>query len=382
MFTSRFYLNLTASVALLSAGLMLSSCDNNGIYEDIKACETDHKLTFNWNYNMLGLEGFAENVHSVAVFGFNKETGVLEFMLSERGAKLASDGYAIDMDGVNPGEYDLVAWCGLDNTENGGGDENFTLSDVVIGESQRDELICRLEREVRADGTHHCEGSLYDLFYGHIGEVKIFDPNETPGETHRYNVPLKKNNNHVTIILQQLSGVDIDATGFTYTVTDNNGTMNVDNKVNDQAPNITYHPFELSEGEAGLDLDDYPDDDTKAWSMPTTIPQYWLPGKQPASTRGIIKPVKVAIAKIDISRLVTNHHTLVTIYNPEKKAVCRFPLQDYALLNKRGISDDQEYLDREDNYELTFFLDKDQEWVSTAIIINSWKVKLNKGNFK
>lgn len=382
MFTSRFYLNLTASVALLSAGLGLSSCDNNGIYEDIKPCETDHKITFNWNYNMLRLEGFAENVHSVAVFGFDKESGVLEFMLSERGDKLAEDGFALDMDGVNPGEYDLVAWCGIESVGQEDKEVSFQLSDVVIGESQRDELICRLQREVRNDGTHHCQGELFDNFYGHIGEVTVYNPDETPGESHRYNIPLKKNNNHVTLILQQLSGEDIDATGFTYTITDNNGTLSADNDVDSEMPQITYHPFEMSEAEAGLGIDDYPDEGTKAWTMPVTIPQYWMPGQQPANTRGFIKPVKVAIAKIDISRLVTDHHTMLTVYNPNKEVVCKLPLQDYALLNTRGFKDPQEYLDREDNYELTFFLDKDKEWYSTAIIINSWKVKLNKGVFE
>ena len=39
--------------------------------------------------------------------------------------------------------------------------------------------------------------------------------------------------------------------------------------------------------------------------------------------------------------------------------------------------DDQEYLDRQDEYNLVFFLDADGDWLSSSIIINSWKVVLS-----
>lgn len=377
MFTSRFYLNLTASVALLSAGLMLSSCDNNGIYEDLKACETDHKITFNFNYNMDFAEGFANNVKSVAIYGFNKETGILEFVLSERGDKLAEDGFALDMDGVAPGEYDLVSWCGMDNSLVGSHEENFYLSDPIVGETTRDELICRLEREIMSDGSHHFNGEMYDLFYGHIGDVKVYDPDETPGETHRYNVPLKKNTNTVFLILQQLSGEDVDPTAFTYTVTDNNGTMDADNAVDGTQPKITFHPFEVKEANAELGEEDYPDVNTKGWTMPLDRRQFIMLGED---TRAVVTN-KCAVAHFTIPRLMTDHKSILTIYNEKEEVVCKVPLQPYALLTKYRVSDDQEFLDRQDNYKFTFFLDKDQQWVSSSIIVNSWKIKLNNGNF-
>jgi hypothetical protein len=59
--------------------------------------------------------------------------------------------------------------------------------------------------------------------------------------------------------------------------------------------------------------------------------------------------------------------------------VCRIPLADYALLvkgNYRKEMSDQEYLDRQDEYTMTFFLDEG-EWVSSVIYINSWRVVLN-----
>lgn len=37
----------------------------------------------------------------------------------------------------------------------------------------------------------------------------------------------------------------------------------------------------------------------------------------------------------------------------------------------------QEYLDRQDEYNMTFFLDKDYEWVSSIVIINDWRIIRN-----
>jgi hypothetical protein len=57
----------------------------------------------------------------------------------------------------------------------------------------------------------------------------------------------------------------------------------------------------------------------------------------------------------------------------------RLPLAEYALLVKgyyRENMSDQEYLDRQDEYTMTLFLDEG-EWVSSVIYINSWRIVLN-----
>ena len=62
----------------------------------------------------------------------------------------------------------------------------------------------------------------------------------------------------------------------------------------------------------------------------------------------------------------------------------RLPLAEYALLVKgyyRENMGDQEYLDRQDEYSLTLFLDEG-EWVSSVIYINSWRVVINNSSIK
>ena len=62
------------------------------------------------------------------------------------------------------------------------------------------------------------------------------------------------------------------------------------------------------------------------------------------------------------------------------KVIVNIPLIDYALLVKgnynRNMSD-QEYLDRQDTYDLVFVLDEKDEWPGVVLNINSWRVVLS-----
>ena len=58
------------------------------------------------------------------------------------------------------------------------------------------------------------------------------------------------------------------------------------------------------------------------------------------------------------------------------------PLIDYALLVKGSVGrplDDQEFLDRQDKYDLVFFLDEGGRWMNSYIYINSWKIVVQHG---
>ena len=42
-----------------------------------------------------------------------------------------------------------------------------------------------------------------------------------------------------------------------------------------------------------------------------------------------------------------------------------------------GNMSDHEYLNREDSYNFTFFLDEDGNWLDASILINGWRVVLD-----
>lgn len=353
MFNFKNYLNWPVAAAFLGAASLLASCDS-AIYEDLPICENSrHAVRFVWDNNMLSSDAFRGNVHSVAVYGFDADDR-LAFVLEENGDALKMQGYtlAIDVPDLKAGEYTLVAWCGLDNSlEDATRGESFILSDVEIGKTTREELICRMEREVQADGTHHSSEQLFDLFHGTAYGIEIFDKDdkENAGD-HIYQINLTKDTNNVRIMLQQMNK-DVKVDDFSFLIEDANGLLGPDNELQDDEI-INYEPFNTAEGVAGT-----------------------VEGTTRAD--GAIEGLGVAIADLKMSRLMARHESVLTIRNSDGSRVLQIPLTNYALLAKpydaEGFTD-QEYLDRQDNYRLMFFLDSQGEWFSSQININGWTI--------
>jgi len=66
------------------------------------------------------------------------------------------------------------------------------------------------------------------------------------------------------------------------------------------------------------------------------------------------------------------------VRNKAGERVFTVPLIDYILLVKGKYNEDmsdQEYLDRQDTYDMTFFI-VNGRWASAYIYINSWRVTL------
>jgi hypothetical protein len=372
MLTVNNFLKYFAASLYIVSAASLTSCDF-AVYEDLEPCELHHKVRFRWDHNMLFADAFQGNVESVAIYAFDSESEVLQWKFNEKGEALAADGYTVNLDELKPGNYKLVAWCGLEN--DGERSESFTLPYMVVGKSTLDDFYCRLEREIdTTDGSHHSRTDLYDLWHGVADDVTIHDINDSDeiNRDYTYTLNLKKDTNRVRIILQQLSGEDVHPYGFTYTIEESNGLLNHDNSLLDDET-ITYHEYAKNIGYAGLDdPEDYPETGTRAWAIENPI-------SLDPSTRTETS-VKVAVADLTMSRLMADRKSTLTIKNSEGTPIVKIPLTDYALLVKDNYSrkmTDQEYLDRQDHYQLTFFLDKTQQWVNASVIINSWRVVLN-----
>lgn len=351
MFTLKNYLKLPVAAALICAAGMLTSCDSNPIYEDLAPCEARHGIRFQWNTNMVGADAFRGNVHSVAVYGFDKD-GVLAFVITEKGDALAQQGYTLPIENVPPGEYTLVAWCGLDNDTP---DESFKVEDAVIGETTLQELNCRMERQIEK-GTHYSREQLYDLYHGTAYGITIYD-NQTPdfAGDHVYTVNLTKDTNNVRVLLQQM-GKDVDVRDFSFRIESANGLLASNNELADEEV-INYEPFHSENGVANVD--------TRA--------------------EGAVTGVGVAVAYMKMSRLMFKKPTVLTIRNGDGSKVLEVPMTEYALLARpfEAISfTEQEYLDRQDDYRLMFFLDSNGSWVDSRVVINSWTIYNQEENLK
>lgn len=322
--------------------LVFNACDD-AVYDYEGDCSVNYRVKFRYDYNMKFADAFAHEVNSVTLYLLDS-VGQVVWQRTEDGTALASEDYAMTVD-VKPGKYDLLAWCGT--TDKG----SFTIPQTTVGK----ELTCTLKREHDADGAAYVDKDLDRLFHGWLPKQTF---SATEG-TYTFTVPLVKNTNNVRVVLQHISGEPVDKDKFIFAIHDDNGSMDWDNKLLADEQ-ITYYAWHTDAGEAGMD--------TEIFSPEATAK---------SSTRAVFS---AAIAELTIPRLVKGQETRLTITNRETgKIVCSIPLIDYALLVKGFYNqnmDDQEYLDRQDVYDLVLFLDEGDRWVDTYIYINSWRVVL------
>ena len=326
-------------LATLLFALSTSSCKEGFIFEGEGDCGTYYNIEFKYDYNMKYANAFANEVKSVSLFVFDQNDILVESVTIADEERLKAADFAIPLE-LESGEYELVAWAGLNN------ETSFDLlADTVVGKTKREELQVALkttnDKRVAAD--------LEPLYHG----AMTLNYTTEPG-TYTETMSLVKDTNVVRILLQQMSD-GIVADKFRYEITADNGLLDWNNDVIANGE-LTYEPWSVATGIADV-APDYGTNATRA------------------------DQVSVAIAEFTINRMIDGESPILTIYNiEENEPVLSIPVADYALLVKgyyNSNMSNQEYLDRQDEYNMTFFLDEDGDWLSASIIVNSWRVVLN-----
>lgn len=346
------HLSLPAAMSLIMTLLLFSSCDSF-VYDEEGDCSVTYDLKFRYDMNLKWADAFSNEVKSVNLYAFD-ENGVLVWKNSEAGSRLASPDYSMYLP-LQAGKYTLLAWCGL---ENGKERESFQVPEAVVGTTRLEDITCRLDADKAEDGVS--SGRYLDFLYHGLIEVEL--PENMDGGHYSYTMPLVKDTNHIRIILQQLSGDDLEADEFSFKIEDSNSFMASDNSLADDV-NVTYTPWAVTTGTAGVGKDD----------------------AEEAGSRSIVY-VNGVIADFSVGRLMADHNKrmVLTITNKDGETVARVPVIDYALLSKEYYEQAyhhpmtaQEFLDREDEYSMTFFLDANKKWISTSILIHSWRIVLD-----
>ena len=340
---------LTAKICVALVGLLaLPSC-NDWLYEEEGDCSVHYRLKFRYDKNLKWADAFANEVSSVHLYAFDP-SGVLAWRQEEQIDPSTAVSYSMSLD-LPAGDYRLLAWCGLRN--DGKRDESFSVPEVSIGRTRIEEVQCALNRMYDEAGAYSDE-RLYRLFHGSM-DVSL--PTDEDGGTYDYTMPLTKNTNHIRIIMQHLSGEDVNKDDFTFRIDDENGLMAHDNELMDDE-NITYRPWDIQNVEAGTDNDD----------------------------RRAVSGMKGLVADFTVGRLIETHRDkmVLAITNSEGRTVARIPVIDYALMGKEYYEeeynypmDEREFLDRLDECVMTLFLDENQQWVACSIQILSWRVVIN-----
>lgn len=337
--------SLRAAAALVAVAAVTSSCDST-IYDYEGDCSVTYRMKFRYDHNMKYADAFAHEVKSVTLYAFNAADGSLAYTKTESGDALAADGYTMTLDGLAPGDYDFVAWGGTE------GHDAYILPSLTSRASSRTDAICSLNVKQGADGKYLDRELTPGLFHGRIAETQTLpDLGEKVME-----MPMVKNTNRLTVVLQQLSGDPVKASDFEFRVTGaHNAVMGHDNAIISD-DEVTYHAWHTRDGVADIE------------------------------TSGGVSSLGAAVADISLGRLMTaDKPRLVISRASDGQTVLSIPLIDYFLLVKGHYNDgmsDQEYLDRQDEYNMTFFLDENNRWLNSVIYINSWRVVLDNIDFQ
>lgn len=329
-----------ASVAAVLLGL-LPAC-NKTIYDGEGDCQISARFKF--DFNLKYADAFRNEVKSVALYVFD-QSGRFVTKALESGVNLSQEGYALEIPGLAPGVYDLVAWCGLQDSD----------SFIVDNPTTKTDLICRINTAVRtkADETYS-DRMLGNLFYGYVEKT---DLKRLPaGSVNTVVIPLVKNTNNIRVLLQSInSDINLTPEQFDFAIYDINAQLGWNDEIVNPAP-ITYDPFNTKQGSVKLN------DGTEV--------------------------LTAAVAEFSVGRLfarTTDKTKLVITQKSTGKEVFNIPLVDYFLMVKGNYSrpmSDQEYLDRQDDYAVAVFLEHKEGpggefYIAARIYINGWQIVLS-----
>ena len=322
-----------------------SACD--WIHDDsIPPCE--YRLHFVYDYNMKFADAFQHEVSKAALFICDDKGNFIQRRDIE-GDELKANNVVLNLD---PGTYQLLTWAGLD-------DSSYEWPELTPGASTLEEIRVRTQRA--ADATQPNE--LTPLWHA-------LDTLVITGTQHEdKEISLAKNTNKLRLVLQDTDGNCMDVRDFTFRIVADNGYMDYDNSLLPD-PAITYLPYltknvDIAEGDS-------------------------LMGRPTNQT--------VAVAEMNTMRLMARRNFRLIVRHKEwKDDVINVNLNNYLLLTQmegHAISA-QEYLDRQDEYSIIFFLtpaycpdcpdpDPDPEipivgYACYKIQVKDWVIRINNG---
>ncbi len=318
----------------LLATLMLSSC----ITADLQECPNEYNLRIVFDRNMLYADAFASRVKSVDIQVFDHATGVPVYRHTESGESLASGSYTVTLP-IPAGTYDILCWGGLNEGN------SFGYAEPGAEALSRQGMLLRT-----ADGAS--SERLNDLYHGMLTATSYIDNNDIGSfEPQTKTIYLTKDTNRVNVVLLNLDGTEMQPGDFTCTVTSANGEMAYDNSLV-AGRRVTYSPWSLSP------------------VLMQTAGEEGTRDSSAATQSGLS-------AEFSMSRLTPSSGSrLDVVRTSDGERIISVPLEANLLLYKGAFyseMSDAEYLDRQDDYTITFILDANNNWdVAAMIYIQNW----------
>lgn len=302
------------------------------VTDDFAECPNEYELKIIFDRNMLFADAFASQVKSVDIKVFDSETGLEVYSFTDKGAALESTDYRVSLP-IAPGSYDILCWAGMAEGD------SFGYADPAADSLEHQNVLLNTGDGVSAS-------RLNNLYHGLLRGVTFID-NNTVGSTQAQTVTLSltKDTNRIYVMLLNLDGAEMQESDFTFSISSANAEMDYDNAIS-AARKVIYRP----------------------WSV--------LPIE--SETDNSLQPVQSALAaELSVARLTTGYSSRLDVHRvSDGERIISIPLERNLLLYKGeyySFMSDQEYLDRQDDYVVTFILDKNNNWDRAAMIyINNW----------
>lgn len=355
----------TMAVAMLT--LLTASC--NAIMDDMQPCPPPALYVhFRYDYNIQRADMFTDHCGSVTLYVFDKDGKLIRTVTEENSNSrqpLKSHDFSFRLDSLPEGYYNFIALANqkpLAKTLQGAG-AKYRRSDMPIG-SHMSDLQVILDRQnsvpLAPDTMQLAKYSINaDAPMDTLWHAMRSKPLYYPGEDIMHDtLSLVRDTKMLTISLHHLDKPnDLDVNNFEIFIVDNNRWLNFDNSIH-KDDNIVYTPFATwnSDYEYPIDKNHYP----------------------------------MAHAVITFNRLMLyddpDKCALLCIVNKETgKVVAQINLPEYlsrACATPVYIYSPQEYLDREYDYHMDFFLKEGQwEWVDIRISVLSYAKRIQNLKF-
>ena len=342
------------------------------IFESLGDCEGGVRLRFVYEYHMMrNANAFPGYVDCVTVYVFDT-AGNYVTQYTETSDVLQDENYRMELS-LDTGSYNLVAYGGLACSN-----PRFNISPdwndpTVTGGNQKD-----IKVSVPLDATgvsdkqlHNLEERTGGLFYGVLPLTITRDDVEKPGYREE-TVEMMNDVNNIQVILQELDDpYTLDIADFDIRIIDDNFVLNSENKVVEIGEYNDFQPY------------------YRPYATENRVMGYvdYVPSNGAHLEGDEERPVQVACAEFSTSRLITGHASSARLVITQKSTgekIADLPLITY-LLAIRGFGDswiksDQEFLDRQNRWNLMLFL-QHGVWYNVRIMVNSWVVRLNDADF-
>lgn len=302
----------------LVATFTLVSCGNDDEPDSDTDVKKNHvELRFIYTEKFGNEEKFGEKVKSVAVYFFD-ERDIFVRKFEESGDKLSKEGYTLSIDGLEPGVYSCVAWCGIKDRDDKQAD--FNITGVKEGVTTRADMVCRMNAIISEEAAYS-SADLNDLFYGAAFGVKIPEKKESGDYT--YVINLTQDTKEVTVIVYDES---LNTDNFVCRIQASNATLDASNNPVGEEK-IIYQPYSCEKGK--------------------------LPGRDEGAT----------IFKFKIGRLMAKSNTILTLayyFNPESPVITtNLPEYirlnyDYSSLPEAAHAGEQEFFDQINEYTIVY----------------------------